>query len=390
MHPMTIINMIACMILCPLVVVNFRFLVQHDEVVKEIVKIVGDEGLKEEVVKKIVSDYGLSEEVVKKVAEVTKIGNDVVTKEDEVLKEEVVTKIGEVKKMGDDVVTKEEDTKPSLRQVLEEQNKKVETKEYDPKKCTNMVNGHCDDEEGGAWKYRDINGQCTYVEDSNGNNNAPQDWNAVQVLPKLFPNVQSVADFGGGPGTYLSGFRNKGVPNLVTIEPHPFDDCLFANLTQDMTDWSNTPLIQLPSNKFDLVMTIEVLEHIPVGYHEHIVKALAQATKEYVLFSAAHPGQDGEGHAGPSMKTRGQWTEEILRWTENNLILDDVLTKLFHEDVGDMLKTNSMIFRKKSGMGRMTSKDFEMKFNRERENAINEKLNAILKKKEMNNATKTS
>ena len=102
-------------------------------------------------------------------------------------------------------------------------------------------------------------------------------------------------------------------------------------------------------------MTIEVLEHIPVTYHEHIVKALAQATKEYLLFSAAHPGQDGEGHAGPSMKTREQWTEEILRWTDNSLFLDDVLTKQFHMDVGDMLKTNSMIFRKKSRMGQMMS-----------------------------------
>lgn len=336
MHPMTIINIVACMILCPLVVVNVRFLFQHNDGVST--QQIGKEG---------------------------------------VLKEEV-TKIG-------DVVTKEEDKRPSLRQILEDQNKKVETKEYDPKKCTNMINGHCDDEEGGAWKYRDINGQCTYVEDNNGNNNAPQDWNAVQVLPKLFPNVQSVTDFGGGPGTYLSGFRNKGVPNLVTVEPHPFDDCLFANLTQDMTDWSNTPLIQLPSNKFDLVMTIEVLEHIPVTYHEHIVKALAQATTDYLLFSAAHPGQDGEGHAGPSMKTRGQWTEEILRWTDNSLLVDDVLTKQFHMDVGNMLKTNSMIFRKKSRMGQMTSKDFELKYNRERENAVK----AILKKKEMDNVTIT-
>ena len=295
-HPMTIINIIACMILCPLVVVNVRFLIGKEVVIKE-----------------------------------------------------------EVKEIGDVVVTKKDDKKLSLRQILEDQNKKVETKEYDPKKCKNMINGHCDDEEGGAWKYRDVHGQCAYVEDSNGNNNAPQDWNAVQGLPKLFPSVQSVADFGGGPGTYLSGFRNKGVPTLVTVEPHPFDDCLFANLTQDMTDWSNTPLIQLPSNKFDLVMTIEVLEHIPVTYHEHIVKALAQATKEYLLFSAAHPGQGGEGHAGPSMKTREQWTEEILRWTDNSLFLDDVLTKQFHMDVGDMLKTNSMIFRKKSRMGQMMS-----------------------------------
>ena len=68
------------------------------------------------------------------------IGKEVVIKE-------------EVKEIGDVVV--KDDKKLSLRQILEDQSKKVETKEYDPKKCTHMINGHCDDEEGGAWKYRD-------------------------------------------------------------------------------------------------------------------------------------------------------------------------------------------------------------------------------------------
>jgi hypothetical protein len=46
-----------------------------------------------------------------------------------------------------------------------------------------MVNGHCDDEDGGEWRYRDGNDECTYVEGSPTSNNAPKDWNAVMKLP---------------------------------------------------------------------------------------------------------------------------------------------------------------------------------------------------------------
>lgn len=113
---------------------------------------------------------------------------------------------------------------------------------YDPKKCSRMVNGHCDDEGGGAWRYRDDKDECTYVEGSLTENNAPKDWGAMEKMPDIFPDIRSVMDFGGGPGTYLTGFRNRGIGTLVTVEPHPLGTCLFANVTQDTTDWVNTPL----------------------------------------------------------------------------------------------------------------------------------------------------
>lgn len=113
--------------------------------------------------------------------------------------------------------------------------------------------------------------------------------------------------FGGGLGPYLVGFRNQGVKELVIMEPRSHGDCLFLGMKQDTTDVINTNLKRLPKEKFDLVMTIEVVEHIPVEFHPHIIDFLAQATKKYILFSAAHPGQDGQGHVGPSMKTRDQW-----------------------------------------------------------------------------------
>ncbi|KAL3827420.1 hypothetical protein ACHAXA_003154 [Cyclostephanos tholiformis] len=229
----------------------------------------------------------------------------------------------------------------SLRRFLERSVGGGGKLHYNPRKCSRMVNGHCDDEDGGAWSYRDGEEKCAHGED-----NAPRDWKAAMKLPDVFPDVRSAIDFGGGPGAYLMSLRNRGVPTLVTVEPHPLGDCLFANITQDTNDWINAPLSSLPSGKYDLVMTIEVLEHIPVEHHEHIVLALAQATKKWLLFAAAHPGQGGEGHVGPSMKTREQWTEEIQRWTNNRLVVDVAKTSLFHDGLVGILLENSVIFRK--------------------------------------------
>ncbi len=75
-------------------------------------------------------------------------------------------------------------------------------------------------------------------------------------------------------GEFLTGLRNNGVCSLVTVEPVPLESCLFAGKVQDSTDWINTHLSQLPSKKFDLVMTIEAAEHIPVGFHQHHIQAL--------------------------------------------------------------------------------------------------------------------
>ena len=212
---------------------------------------------------------------------------------------------------------------------------------YDPKKCDNMVDGHCDDANGGAWSYRTNEGACAHSESS-----VPRDFGASNSLVTLFPTVENVLDFGGGQGPYLLSFRDKGVSPLVIMEPQPLGECIFKGMIQDTTDLVNTPLKNLPKKKFDLVMSIEVVEHIPVEFHPHIVDALAQACKTYILFSAAHPGQGGEGHVGPSMKTRDQWVEEFGS-RQPDFELDTEKMKEFHNTTGGILTTNAFILKRK-------------------------------------------
>ena len=74
-------------------------------------------------------------------------------------------------------------------------------------------------------------------------------------------------DFGGGVGAYLTSFRDAGLTELFTVEPHDLGNCLFKGLQHMQRDFVNTPLADCPKDKFDLVMSIEVLEHIPVNFH---------------------------------------------------------------------------------------------------------------------------
>ena len=220
------------------------------------------------------------------------------------------------------------------------------TKKYDPLKCNNMQNGHCNDEEGGAWSYRKDDGTCTHSEQR-----VPKDGRAVKALPSIFPDVRDgVLDFGGGVGAYMTSFRDAGVNDLVIIEPHDLGDCLFRGLKQEVLDLVNTPLDELPKLQYDLVMTIEVCEHLPVDYHPHIIDALTQASRKYLLFSAAHPGQPGEGHVGPSMKWRDEWIKEITDQTNGEWELDQGKTEaLWKASMFRLLKDNAFIMKKKSG-----------------------------------------
>ena len=231
---------------------------------------------------------------------------------------------------------------------------------YNATKCENMSkDGHCQDAEGGAWNYRNVDGTCAHTE-----HNAPKDGGAVRNLPTIFPDVDvvhggGVLDFGGGPGIYLTGFRNHvrtnlGIPTnqslkLLSMEPHPLNECLFEGLRQDTTDLLHAPLTEIPLQEYDLVMTFEVLEHIPVNFHPHLIRALTQMTKKWLIVCAAHPGQPGEGHIGPSMKTRDQWKEEILATVGDVMEYDANKTADLHRiPTWPTIKQNGSVFRRKN------------------------------------------
>ena len=63
--------------------------------------------------------------------------------------------------------------------------------------------------------------------------------------------------------------------------------------------------------KFDLVFSIEVLEHIPLAQHGKVFDFLVERSRKWIVFSAARPGQGGHGHV--SERPEVEWRNEFVR-----------------------------------------------------------------------------
>ena len=162
----------------------------------------------------------------------------------------------------------------------------------------------------------------------------------------MFPDVASVLDFGGGPGAYLTFFRDKGVTELFTIEPHDLGDCVFRGIRQLPVNIFADEV----SQKADLMMTIEVAEHIPAELHPLLIRFLIDHSKKWIVFTAAHPGQPGEGHVGPAMKTAQTWIDEFT--ASGEVVYDAAKTREVKSQTHlKVIHTNLSVFRKVAAAG---------------------------------------
>lgn len=119
---------------------------------------------------------------------------------------------------------------------------------------------------------------------------------AEVVLPLVFTLTgvpQSVLDVGCGTGGWLCIARRLGVEEIYGVDG-------YAQMEQLEIDSSSFRTVDLSrpvrlDRKFDLVMSLEVAEHLAGDSAETFIETLTRHA-DVVLFSAAIPGQRGEGH----------------------------------------------------------------------------------------------
>ena len=119
---------------------------------------------------------------------------------------------------------------------------------------------------------------------------------AREIIPIVleFIDVSSVVDIGCGLGTWAKVAEENGVKDFLGIDGAdlqqedlkiPKQNFLFSDLTKTLT----------LDRKYDLAICLEVVEHLPEAAADNIVSSLVQAS-DYILFSAAIPGQGGQNH----------------------------------------------------------------------------------------------
>ncbi len=164
----------------------------------------------------------------------------------------------------------------------------------------------------------------------------------VPFLMKMF-NPINVLDVGCGIGTWLHSFKKNGIPEIFGIDGDYVDRQL---LSQFIPANSFTPIdLQKPfalNRKFDLVICLEVAEHLPKSAADGFINSLCLHA-DTIVFSAAIPGQGGQYHINE------QWLDYwVKKFDLNSYKLYDVLRPILWNmaDVDWWYKQNMVIFSK--------------------------------------------
>lgn len=174
---------------------------------------------------------------------------------------------------------------------------------------------------------------------------------AEVVLPTVVEifNPQSIIDVGCGIGTWLSVGSKLGIKDFVGLDFNSVDPNLFLIPTTHFQRVDLASPVQL-LRKFDLVMSLEVAEHLLESQAETFIQNLCDLG-DLVLFSAAAPLQFGDQHINEQWPS--YWIEKFSR---RGFQAFDFLRPLFWEnpEVEWWYRQNMLIFVRAERMDLLT------------------------------------
>lgn len=151
-------------------------------------------------------------------------------------------------------------------------------------------------------------------------------------------NISSVIDIGCGPGIYVDEIQKIGIKALG----YDFD----ARNDKDNIKHIDLTKDSIPSDNSECVLCLEVLEHIEERYAESVIKKIADSASSTIIFSAALPGQGGDGHVNCQHKEYWEKIFNTYGWYRNlekeNSIKEYVMTGIYM----GWFTNNVMIFKK--------------------------------------------
>lgn len=158
----------------------------------------------------------------------------------------------------------------------------------------------------------------------------------LKILELYKPN--RIADIGCGDGWYCSQFKKNGY-KLVhgfegswdMIKNGVFDEIFLMDLSK----------MQLVQDKYDLVLCLEVGEHIPNEFEQTFIDNIASFCEKELILSWAIPNQNGRGHVN----------ERSLEYVQSEMIkrnfkVDESKTQSLRSSTDlKWLKTNVTAYR---------------------------------------------
>jgi SAM-dependent methyltransferase len=116
---------------------------------------------------------------------------------------------------------------------------------------------------------------------------------------------KSVIDVGCGTCLWLAALRSRGVTDILGVDGSwvPRDQLAIPEALFQEHNLTNPLALD---RGFDLALCLEVAEHLPAEAAEPLVRSLTAAAP-VVVFSAAIPGQGGDGHVNEQWP--GYWAD---------------------------------------------------------------------------------
>lgn len=172
-----------------------------------------------------------------------------------------------------------------------------------------------------------------------------ESWQAIFLGELLYEKLHpsSVIDLGCSSGIYLTPFMAWGVTDVLGIDgahgvgKHIPGKFQVVDLREPWT----------PPRTFDLAVCIETGEHLHPEFHQTLVETISKCAPN-VFWTAAPPGQGGEGHYGE--RPRQEWIDLYATFGYGIHPLNDEIMQVvrFHPSTEHCgwLRTNSIVFQK--------------------------------------------
>ena len=171
---------------------------------------------------------------------------------------------------------------------------------------------------------------------------------AKAMVPLVMELVRprSVIDVGCGTGEWLSVFREYGVEDIWGVDGASVPKGLLKIPEERFVPADLEQPFQI-DRKFDLVVSLEVAEHLPSSCAETFVGSLVELGP-LVLFSAAIPYQGGRNHVNL------QWPEYWAKLFDDKgyVVIDPLRRKIWNnEEVAAHYAQNTLMFVAKERLG---------------------------------------
>ena len=164
---------------------------------------------------------------------------------------------------------------------------------------------------------------------------------AKQVVPIVFELIRprSVVDVGCGTGAWLAQFRQSGAEDILGIDASWIRKDMLLIPEEEFLERDLRKPISI-DRKFDLVVSLEVAEHLPSEAAETLVTSLV-SLGPVVLFSAAIPHQGGVNHLNEQWP--GYWS--VLFKAHGYDLVDCLRGKIWQDTrISYVYRQNILIF----------------------------------------------